>query len=94
MIVHSGPDGLSLREPDDFRNFKVVVTGDAAPAASTLTFVDAGNALVAKELVPDLPGAPDTDAWREGYEKMVAAAAKYGWIDEASGAIKAHVEYE
>ncbi|MBD0413865.1 hypothetical protein [Oryzicola mucosus] len=95
MIVHYDPQvGLTLLEPDDFRNFKVQLAQGATqqPEVDGLRFVDDGNALVGIDAVPSLPGAPSTEAWREGYAKMLAAAAKYGWIDDEANAIKAHVE--
>ncbi len=61
MIVHySLAGGLELREPSDFKKFKVVLeTCDAArPDISGVTFVDDDNALVRIDLVPALRGAP------------------------------------
>lgn len=95
MIVHYTPDaGLSLQEPEDFRKFKIVLDSGSQqrPQVPGLTFVDDDNALIGIDVVPSLPGAPIDLTWRDGYDKMVAAAAKYGWIDEGSNAIRAHVE--
>jgi hypothetical protein len=95
MIVHYAPeDGLSLQESEDFRKFKIVLTPGSPqrPQVPELTFVDDDNALIGIDVVPALPGAPTDSVWREGYAKMVAAAAKLGWIDEQSNAIRAHVE--
>lgn len=96
MIVHHSATGLRLDEPQDFRHFKVVLSGTDQPAAEAagLRFADADNALVPVALVPALPGAPADAAWAEGYRAMVASAAKYGWIDEPSQSIRAHVERE
>ena len=96
MIIHHSATGLRLDEAQDFKRFKVVLAGStqAAAEAAGLRFADADNALVPVALVPALPGAPADAAWAEGYEAMVKAAAKYGWIDEASQSIRAHVERE
>ena len=64
------------------------------PAIRGAAFVDDGNALVRIDAVPALRGAPGDASWRTGFDAMIKDAAKYGWIDEAAGAIKAHVERE
>jgi hypothetical protein len=95
VIVHYSEDGgLELREPSDFKKFKVLLERCSAmqPGIPGVTFVDDGNALVRIDLVPALRGAPQDASWRSGFDAMVKAAAKYGWIDEAASAIKAHVE--
>ena len=94
MIVDYTPDtGLSLVEPDDFKGFKLRLSGpEMRPAIPGVTFVDDGNVLIGVELVPGLPGAPATAGWRAGYQAMVDYAAKKGWIDSASNSIRAHVE--
>ena len=95
MIVHYAPDrGLSLQEVDDFQKFKIVLDrgSQQRPRISDLTFVDDDNALISIDVVPTLPGAPTESAWRSRYDKMVATAANFGWVDEASNSIRAHVE--
>ncbi|RST87662.1 hypothetical protein EJC49_04410 [Aquibium carbonis] len=95
MIVdHSPRDGLRLLEPEDFKGFKLRLSGhaDVRPAIGGVRFVDDGNVLIGVDLVPALPGAPDTDDWRRGYQAMVAYAAGKGWVDDATNAIRAHVE--
>jgi hypothetical protein len=95
MIVHySAEGGLELRDASEFKTFKLVLEGCAVarPDIAGVTFVDDGNALVRIDAVPALCGAPADPAWRAGLDAMVTAAAKYGWIDEATQSIKAHVE--
>lgn len=94
MIVHySASGGLTLLEPNDFRNFKLLLKGENhSPSISGITFVDERNALISIDLVPALPGRPDSESWQNGYFAMVEAARKHGWIDAQAGAIRAHVE--
>jgi len=95
MIVNYSPaTGPWLEEPEDFKAFKVVLQAcpEAQPQISGIGFVDDGNALVRIALVPTLPGAARGPEWRAGYDAMVKAAAKHGWIDEASQSIRAHVD--
>lgn len=96
-IVYAKEEGLHLEEADDFRRFKLVLRGVACgerPEISGITFVDDENVLVAIDLVPRLPGTPSEEGWAEGYAKMLEAAARYGWIDDDSKSIRAHVERE
>jgi hypothetical protein len=96
MIVrYSSSGGLTLLEPDDFRNFKLLLRGaceDRSPSIEGITFVDARNALISIEPVPTLPGRPDGEGWQKSYSAMIDAARKHGWIDTQAGAIRAHVE--
>jgi len=95
MIVHYSSDrGLTLQEVEDFRRFKIVLSGlsEKHPHVPELTFVDEDNALIGIDVVPALPGAPTDPAWRADYDRMISTAAKFGWIDETSNRIRAHVE--
>lgn len=95
MIVELSPnDGLRLLEADDFKGFKLRLSGlaDPRPVIEGVRFVDDGNVLIGVDLVPMLPGAPDSAEWRRGFRAMVAYAAGKGWVDEATSAIRAHVE--
>jgi hypothetical protein len=94
MIVDYAPArGLRLLEAEDFKGFKLRLAGETArPTIDGVAFVDDENALVGAQLPPSLPGAPTTSEWRAGYRAMVDYAAKKGWIDRATNAIRAHVE--
>jgi hypothetical protein len=95
IVEYSASTGLTLAEPEDFRNFKLRLKGDCgngAPAIEGITFTDEQNALVPIDLVPTLSGRPDGERWQQSYRAMIEAARKYGWIDAQAGAIRAHVE--
>jgi hypothetical protein len=95
IVQYSSSDGLTLVEPEDFRNFKLLLRGaseDRSPSIEGITFVDAQNALISIELVPTLHGRPDGESWQKSYFAMIEAARKHGWIDAQAGAIRAHVE--
>jgi len=36
----------------------------------------------------------DDKAWQDSFGGMLAYARKKGWIDEATGAIQAHIEWK
>jgi hypothetical protein len=95
IVQYSSSEGLTLVEPEDFRNFKLLLRGateDRSPSIEGITFVDERNALISIELVPTLPGRPDGESWQKSYFAMIEAARKHGWIDAQTGAIRAHVE--
>ena len=94
IVQYSSSEGLTLVEPEDFRNFKLLrgATEDRSPSIEGITFVDERNALISIELVPTLPGRPDGESWQKSYFAMIEAARKHGWIDAQTGAIRAHVE--
>ncbi|WP_108513851.1 hypothetical protein [Bradyrhizobium algeriense] len=94
MIVQYSSSGrLILLEPNDFRNFKLLLKGeDHSPQIPGITFVDERNALISIDLVPTLPGQPDGESWQKSYLAMIEAARKHGWIDAQANAIRAHVE--
>lgn len=75
------PPTTSLREPDDFRSFKVVVRGTA------------GDAFVPVDALRALAGDRAEDpAWAAQLADMLGYAASQGWIRETDGAVQAHVE--
>lgn len=94
MILDYAPaTGLRLLEAQDLKRFKLRLAGDLVrPPIDGVAFVDDENALIAARLPPSLPGAPTTPEWRADYQAMVDYAAKKGWIDQATNAIRAHVE--
>lgn len=95
MIVDYSPkEGLQLLEAEDFKGFKLRLRGvdTLRPEISGITFVDDGNVLIGVDAVPALQGAPSDAAWLSAYRKMIDYAASKGWVDEATNAIRAHVE--
>lgn len=93
IIDHSAASGLRLLEAEDFKGFKLRLSNsERRPALSGVTFVDDDNVLIAIALPPTLRGAPSSDEWRAGYQSMINYAARKGWIDAATQAIRAHVE--
>jgi hypothetical protein len=94
-VEYSSSNGLSLTEPEDFRNLKLcgkVDWKDSSPLIKGITFIDERNALISIELVPTLPGRPGGESRQQNYLAMIEAARKYGWIDAQASAIRAHVE--
>lgn len=77
------PPTTRLRDPDDFRGFKVVVRGTD------------GDAFATPEALRTLAGdRADDPAWSASLADMLGYAASKGWIRESDGAVQAHVETE
>ena len=100
MIISISRSGhVELQETDNFRAFKILDRSgkdrrDLAAAldgVATLT-PDGAAAWVDALAVPKLlPGAP-TEEWNASFDAMLAAARKFGWINEATGHVRAHIE--
>lgn len=102
MIIRLARDGaLHLDAPEDFKRFKVVVEDtdkDVARARNALSSVakleDAATAWVSEAALRGWDGLANDSAWQDGLTAMIAKAEPYGWVDRATGAIKAHVEWD
>lgn len=74
------PPTTTLRDPDDFRGFKVVLRA-------------ADDAFVTPEALRTLAGdRADDPVWAAQLRDMLEYAGSKGWIRDSDGAIQAHVE--
>jgi len=99
MIIAVTSSGtVELRDAENFRAFKIIdetggatVLADCLSGLATLTpdgqaaWVDPGELAV-------LAGADATEAWRASLAGMILAARRYGWVNEADGSVRAHIE--
>lgn len=100
MILHLNPPAdLALLEPWDFKRFKLqapiaLAEGGLATALGDLGKPAGGDAvwISAAALRQMGPGTSD-QAWQVQLEAMIEKAAKFGWVDATSGAVRAHVEW-
>jgi len=98
LFIHVTRDfHVALEEPQDFKRFKLVIDAarsDTTKLVTALTGVATlsaeGHAWVSEAWLRRHDPAA---TWQEGVTAMVAVAKKYGWIDEQTKAIRAHVEY-
>lgn len=99
MEIHWTDGALSLHRPDDFKAFKVVL--HAAPYSSEQlqrNFADVARfendqvCWVSQRGLQVLAGPLATPQWLQNLASMVAKARPHGWIDDATGDIRAHVE--
>ena len=100
MILQWKDGAVTLVAPGDFKSFKVVVENGAVQRDDVLSafrgiaeFADDRTAWVAQDALRHWPSQGGDPQWQKGLDAMIAKARPYGWIHEASGAIKAHVEW-
>ena len=102
MFIKVSADGsVTLEERDNFRAFKLVVTGNAAKldaARKTLAGVaelpDEKNAWIFEAALRRFVDVAQDQAWQQNLSAMIEKAKPHGWIDEMRKAIKAHVEWQ
>ena len=90
----------ALAEPEDFTSFKVVIRNGAdadrlAEALAPLGRLDSGgDAYIAPQALRDLAGERAKDPeWSASLDTMIGYASSKGWVDPATGAIQAHLEW-
>jgi hypothetical protein len=100
MIIHVALDGsVELREPDEFRSFKI-----AGPAGAPVDFLaralagiatlepDGKTAWVSQAALTHWQGAERPAEWRQSFDKMVDSVRRFGWVRDGDGAVRAHIE--
>lgn len=100
MFIQCQPNAATLLcEADNFSQFKIVApsapangSADWWPADLGTLTEDGAHAWVS------VPGflarfeADQTEGWRAGFDRMIEAAAKYGFLDTEKNAFRAHIE--
>ncbi|MDZ4736153.1 MAG: hypothetical protein SGJ07_07360 [Rhodospirillaceae bacterium] len=92
--------GPRLDDPDNFRAFKVTAPagmdrdalGRALGAVGRLHEDGSEHAWIAEAALRKLAGRADDKAWNDQATGMIDYARRSGWIDAATGAIRAHIE--
>jgi hypothetical protein len=90
---------IELQDAANFCAFKIVDRSGKGPVElaaaldgfATLT-PDGTAAWVDSSAVPKLLPVAPTAEWQTSFNSMLASARKFGWIDEATGAVRAHIE--
>lgn len=86
----------TLTEPEEFNSFWVRVPIEAAVADLGLVpweGSDQEEVGVPADLVRGLAGAMAIPAsWNSSFDRMLRAVTRFGWYDERTGLIRAHVE--
>ena len=97
LIVKSR--SIEIDDPKNFRAFSVRIEGalDAAAQAELLGRIavkhDVAHAWISERALRDWPSLKAEGWWQDGLTSMIAAVQKFGWIDNASHSIRAHIEH-
>ncbi|SDN50970.1 hypothetical protein [Afipia sp. GAS231] len=90
---------IEIDDPKNFRAFSVRIEGTigAEVQAELLRCVavssDHAHAWISEQALREWPSLKSEAWWQEGLSNMMAAVQKFGWIDQASQSIRAHIEY-
>ena len=95
--------GASRRiEIDDSRNFRafsVRIEGPIGPEVQDellgrmAVSHDREHAWISEQVLREWPSLKSEAWWQEGLSNMMAAVQKFGWIDQASQSIRAHIDH-
>jgi hypothetical protein len=96
-VTHQGT--LELKEPGDFKGFKIAVERPGAPRAFIVGALegvaalepDGKTAWVSPQALRHWQGHTQAPDWQASFDKMVDSVRKYGWVRDDS-TVRAHVE--
>ncbi len=98
MIVRVQEDGtLALDDADTFTAFSAHAPGRDAPAIAAAFGTDGemrddDHVWISIARLHELGEVHGSDGWREGCDGMIAFATSKGWVDEAKGLVRAHID--
>lgn len=101
FVKVSATSTVTLEDRDNFRAFKLVVTGNAAKLDATRTVLagiaelpDEKTSWISEAALRRWDDAVQDPAWQQNLSAMIEKARPHGWIDDARKAIKAHIEWQ
>jgi predicted transcriptional regulator len=89
---------IEIDDPKNFRAFSLRIEGGLDPAAQAELLgriavrYDSDHAWISEAALRDWPSLKAEAWWQDGLTGMIAAVQKFGWIDNESHAIRAHIE--
>jgi hypothetical protein len=98
MIIQVSLEGaVELREPDDFKNFKIVTGASGSVLARALDGIaviepDGKTAWVSQQALKRWQGRDQPADWIASFDKMVASVKRFGWVRDEDGSVRAHIE--
>ncbi len=90
---------IEIDDPKNFKAFSVRIEGVLDPVAQAELLGriavkhDAGHAWISEQALRDWPQLKSEVWWQDGLTGMIAAVQKFGWIDNDSRSIRAHIEH-
>jgi hypothetical protein len=101
FVKVSATSTVTLEDRDNFRAFKLVVTGNPAKIDATRQTLagiaelpDDKTAWISEAALRCWDGVAQDPAWQQNLSAMIEKAKPHGWIDETRKAIKAHIEWQ
>ena len=95
ILVASNGD-LELRDSDNMRAFSILLESNSAPvtglAAIGSLADDNDHYWLQADAVEELSGRNHDQQWLQDFRAMLKSVAPYGYYDEATNKVKAHVE--
>lgn len=92
---------VQLIEPDDFRSFKLVVEHDAAALSQVRALltgiasrIDETHAWISQDWLRRDGAIARPAAWQEKFAELLVYADGKGWLDPATGDVRAHVAWQ
>ena len=100
IIAITAAGTLELKEPDDFKGFNIAVEkpgmtdAEIAAALKPIATADADGKhfWVHQNALKNWNGKPQSADWAASFDAMVEKVKKYGFVDEATGNVRGHVE--
>ena len=101
FVKVSATSTITLEDRNNFRAFKLVVTGNPAKIDTTRMSLagiaelpDETTAWISEIALRGWDGVAQDQAWQQSLSAMIEKAKPHGWIDETRKAIKAHIEWQ
>ena len=100
MIIHVAANGtVELREPNDFKNFKIVAASGGPSLAVALHGMaalepDGKTAWVSQQALRHWQGKDQSADWIAAFDKMVESVRRFGWVRDTDHSVRAHIEVE
>jgi hypothetical protein len=101
MIIHIvSATQVELNDRENFKAFKITLSdaglsqADIVAALTGIATVDADGktAWVSGAALKNWRGEAQPAEWIASFDNMVEAVKKYGWVNEADGTVRAHIE--
>lgn len=101
IIAITQASALELKEADDFKGFKIAVEKpgmtDAEITAALKPIAapdgDGKHYWVTQAAMKNWNGKAQPAEWSASFDAMLEKVKKYGYVDEATGNVKAHIEH-
>src|SRR5262249_46847548 len=102
MIIRvvAANSSVDLEDTRNFRAFAVRVEGAFETEAAQDELLgrvavshDGEHAWIAERVLRSWPSLARESWWQDGLTGMIAAARRFGWIDDSNQAIRAHIEH-